>query len=192
MSEHIADSQSVLRLLQQAEVEAVLIGGLAAVALGVPYVTNDIDLCYNPDPANLARLVRALSPLHPRLRVARLGDEEARMLPFHWDERTLRDSPNLTLQTDAGPLDLLSTVPGLGEYVQVRAAAILVDLFGVPTYTLDLPALIASKRATGRPKDLMALPQIEATLRLRDLGQQGPTGGTDNPDVPDSGGGTRW
>lgn len=32
---------------------------------------------------------------------------------------------------------------------------------------LYLPALVAGKRATGRAKDLLALPQIEATLRLR-------------------------
>src|SRR4051794_22957581 len=38
--------------------------------------------------------------------------------------------------------------------------------------TLDLPALIASKRAVGRTKDLLALPQIEAALRLRDADQE--------------------
>jgi hypothetical protein len=37
---------------------------------------------------------------------------------------------------------------------------------------LDLPALIASKRAAGRPKDLLILPQIEATLRLRGQSEQ--------------------
>jgi hypothetical protein len=45
-------------------VDIVLIGGFAAVALGVPYVTQDIDLCFNPEPANVARLARALEPLH--------------------------------------------------------------------------------------------------------------------------------
>ena len=38
--------------------------------------------------------------------------------------------------------------------------------------TLDLPALIASKRAVGRTKDLLVLPQIEAALRLRDAEQE--------------------
>jgi hypothetical protein len=34
--------------------------------------------------------------------------------------------------------------------------------------TLDLPGLIASKRTAARPKDLMALPHIEMTLRVRE------------------------
>jgi len=34
--------------------------------------------------------------------------------------------------------------------------------------TLDLPQLIESKRAVRRPKDLAALPHIEAVLRMRE------------------------
>jgi hypothetical protein len=164
--------QHVFQLFAREEVEAVLIGGLAAVLLGVPIVTGDMDFCYDPALPNLSRLVRALAPLHPRLRVARPADEEARALPFHWDERTLQDSPILTLQTDAGPLDLMDAVPGVGTYVEVRAMAVGVDLSGVRVMTLDLPALIASKRAVGRTKDLLVLPQIEAALRLRDAEQE--------------------
>jgi hypothetical protein len=159
--------QHVFERFSQEHVEAVLIGGLAAVLLGVPTFTNDMDFCYDPSPANVARLIRALAPLHPFLRVARLSDEEAQALPFVWDERTLRDSPNLTLQTNAGPVDLLTTVPGVGEYAEVRAAAVDIDVDGIQVAILDLPALAAGKRATGRAKDLLALPQIEATLRLR-------------------------
>jgi hypothetical protein len=159
--------RSIFERLYDEQVEAVLIGGLAAVLLGVPIITNDIDLCYDSSPDNVTRLVRALTPLHPFLRVARLSDEEARALPFVWDERTVRDSPNLTLQTDAGPLDLLTTVPGVGDYAEVRSAAIRIELEGISVTVLDLPALIAGKRATGRAKDLLALPQIEVTLRLR-------------------------
>ena len=164
--------QHVFHLFAREEVEAVLIGGLAAVLLGVPIVTGDMDFCYDPAPPNLSRLVRALAPLHPWLRVARLTDEEARMLPFCWDERTLQESPILTLQTDAGPLDLMNAVPGVGSYAEVRAACVALDLYGVRVLILDLPALIASKRAAGRAKDLLALPQIEAALRLRDAEQE--------------------
>lgn len=152
-------------------VEVVLIGGLAAVALGVPYVTQDIDLCYNPEPANIGRLSRALMPLRPRLRVQGLTDDEAQALPFQLDQRTLQQSAILTLRTDAGDLDLMSSVPGVGDYPQVRAAAVELDVFGFQILVLDLPALIASKRAAGRPKDVAMLPQIEATLRLRDQGR---------------------
>ncbi len=110
--------QRVFERFVHERVDAVLIGGLAAVLLGVPIVTNDMDFCYSPDPANLSRLVQALAPFYPRLHVAGLTDEEARALPFSWDERALRDSPMMTLQTDVGPLDLMDAMPGVGAYAE--------------------------------------------------------------------------
>lgn len=158
----------VFHLLVEGQVDAALIGGLAAIAHGVIHVTNDIDLCYDLAPSNLTRLVRALESIHPRLRVEGMTDEQARTLPFRWDERTLRETELLTLQTDAGSLDLMQEVPGIGQYAAVRAASVRVELYGVPMNTLDLPGLIASKRITRRPKDLMALPHIEMALRIRE------------------------
>jgi hypothetical protein len=154
--------------LEDEHVAVVVVGGLAAIALGVPYVTADVDLCFDPDAANMARLASALAPLHPRLRVEGLSDEEAAALPFHLDERTLRQAGILTLQTDVATLDLMVSVKGVGSYTEVRNAAVDLDAFGFHLAVLDLPGLIAAKRAAGRPKDLLALPQIEATLRLRE------------------------
>ncbi|MGI8553531.1 MAG: hypothetical protein ACR2PL_22510 [Dehalococcoidia bacterium] len=153
--------------LRDEAVDYVVIGGMAAIALGVSYVTQDVDLCYNLEPGNLARLARALGHLHPRLRVEGLSDAQAQALPFRLDERTLRQSTILTLQTDVTELDLLQVVPGIGDFAEVKRASVTIALFGGSVLVLDLPGLIASKRAAGRPKDLLALPQIEATLRLR-------------------------
>lgn len=159
----------LFHLLEREGVAIVLVGGLAAVAHGVVHVTNDIDLCYDSTPSNLTRLVRALEPIHPRLRVEGLTDEQARILPFQWDVRAVRQTELLTLQTDAGSLDLIRTIPGVGSYAEVRSASVPLELYGVTVYTLDLPGLITSKRTTGRPKDLMALPHIEAVLRVREM-----------------------
>jgi hypothetical protein len=164
-------AERILGALAGAGAQVVLIGGLAAVLHGVPHVTNDIDFCYAPSDENRARLVQALTSLHPRLRVSGLTDEDARQLPWHLDIRSLRATPVLTLETDAGALDLMPSVSGLGEYAQVAQMAVVLPVFGLQIPTLTLPALIASKRAAGRPKDLLALPHIEATLRLRDLEQ---------------------
>lgn len=62
----------------------------------------------------------------------------------------------------------MTTVPGIGNYEQVKSAATQIEMFGSQLLVLDLPALITSKRAAGRPKDLLILPEIEATLRLRE------------------------
>lgn len=136
------------------------------VAHGMPHVTNDVDLCYRRDRDNIERLVRALEPLNPRLRVENLTDEQARALPFRFDARSLTAAASLTLTTDAGNVDLLGSISGVGDYDQVLQLSVSVDLYGASIAILSLPGLIANKRASGRAKDISALPLIEATLRV--------------------------
>ncbi|HVA90311.1 MAG TPA: hypothetical protein VNL71_10770 [Chloroflexota bacterium] len=168
MSEPRLDTARILRQFIEGGVNLVLIGGMAAVAHGVPYVTQDVDFCYDTSPDNRARLVVALAPLQPRLRVEGLPDEAARALPWRWDERTLRDGPNLTLQTDAGPIDLLSQVAGVGHYAEVLREAVILQVESQDVAVLDLPGLMVSKRSAGRAKDMLALPLLEASLLLRE------------------------
>lgn len=164
------DFLSLMRRFMEADARIVLIGGLAAVLHGVPIVTNDVDLCYDTSADNREKVIAVLAPLHPSLRVARMTEDEARSLPFFWDSRTLRDTPNVTLRTDAGDIDLLATVQGVGSFTAVLAAAETLDVDGVVIPILDLPGLILAKRAAGRPKDLFALPLIEAALLNREAG----------------------
>ncbi len=164
-------SSACFALSIEGMVEFVLVGGMAAVVQGVVHLTNDVDVCYASDRANLTRLIQALAPLHPRLRVEGLTDEQARALPFQWDVRTILATELLTLETDAGPLDLIRVIPGVGGYADVRAASVPVDFFDLRVITLDLPALIESKRVVRRPKDLAALPHIEAVLRTREAAE---------------------
>jgi|GEM_PF-1319185 len=42
-----------------------------------------------------------------------------------------------------------------------------IRLFGFAVWVLSLEGLIRSKKAAGRPKDLNALPELEALLALR-------------------------
>jgi ATP phosphoribosyltransferase regulatory subunit HisZ len=72
---------------------------------------------------------------------------------------------NFTLQTTIGPVDLLGEVAGGGRYDDLAKTAISADLFGFTIRCLDLDALIRTKRAAGRPRDLEAIAELEA---LRD------------------------
>ena len=56
---------------------------------------------------------------------------------------------------------------GVGDYDAVVAGAIELEYEGVVMRALDLPQLIAAKRATRRPKDREQLPELEALLELR-------------------------
>jgi hypothetical protein len=147
-----------LQALCDAQVDFVVIGGLSAIWHGSARVTLDLDIFYLRVPANLKRVVAALAPFHPKPRDFPAG------LPFIWDEATLRNSSVLTLQTDLGEIDLLAEVAGLGGWNEVNEQAITVSVFDRSIRTLDLPSLIASKRAAGREKDLAALPELESIL----------------------------
>jgi len=150
------DLKLIVETLVDQGVAFVVVGGVAGVAHGSTRNTWDLDVCYARDAANLERLVRALAPMHPRLRGAPAG------LPFLWDAQTLRRGLNFTLDTDIGSLDLLGEVAGVGGYDEARTGALVTEAFGVPCAVLSLPKLIEAKRAAGRAKDLEALHELEA------------------------------
>lgn len=87
-------------------------------------------------------------------------------LPFFWDEQTLRSGLNFTLRTEAGPVDLLGEVPGVGAYEQVSAGSVEADLYGTTVRILGLDALERAKSAAARAKDLLDLSEI-AAIRAR-------------------------
>jgi hypothetical protein len=61
-----------------------------------------------------------------------------------------------------GDLDLLGELAGGGGYAELRSHSIRLTVSGVDCLCLDLPKLIAVKRAAGRPKDLEAIAELEA------------------------------
>lgn len=153
-----------VQILVDAEVDFVIIGGWSAILHGSSYDTRDLDLCYSRAADNLKRLSHALAPFHPRLRD--LPDD----VPFVWDEITLRNVTIVTLRTDLGDIDLLTEVGGLGGFEEVRESSIRMQAFDRDVWTLDLPGLIRAKRAAGRPKDLLVLPELESLLEAGEDG----------------------
>jgi hypothetical protein len=153
--------ETAVQTLCDAKVDFVVIGGLAANLLGVRRVTYDLDICYSRSTTNLKKIAAGLAQFHPRPR----GFPES--LPFVWDERTLQNGTIFTLETDLGDIDLLAEVAGLGGFDEVRARSVLVAVFDREVAILDLPALIAAKKAAGRPKDLESLLELESILEAQ-------------------------
>jgi len=151
----------ILRGLHDAQVECVVVGGVAANLLGSPRITGDLDICYDPTPENRERLAPLLAGWHAYLRGVEPG------LPFTMDARMLRDCPVMTLVTDLGDLDVMDRVAGIGEYPAVRSASAEHCLQGIHLRVLTLDALIAAKRAAGRRKDREALLELEALREER-------------------------
>ena len=69
----MTDFAGLLRALTSADVEFVLIGGVAATVHGSARLTRDVDVIYRRSAENHARLVRALAPHAPYLRGAPPG-----------------------------------------------------------------------------------------------------------------------
>jgi hypothetical protein len=151
----------MLRGLADANVACVVVGGVAGTVHGSVHVTNDLDICYDTSPENIARLAALLAQwqAYPR------GIEPG--LPFFMDARTFRTTPTMTLQTTEGALGVLDRVAGVGDYEAAFARSDPFEAFGVEFRALDLPALIAAKRAAGRPKDLAQIPELEALRALQ-------------------------
>lgn len=150
-----------LALLSRSKVEFIVIGGVAMVAHGAATATFDLDICYRRTPENMQRLCSMMEPLHAKLRGV------AAHLPFHFDAKTLQHGLNFTLATDAGEIDLLGEVAGIGGYEQVRSLSVESDVAGVRCQILSLDGLIVAKRAAGRQKDLAAVAELEALRELK-------------------------
>ncbi len=149
------DFERILASLRTAETSFVIVGGVAATIHGSARLTSDIDIVYERSHANIERLVQALAPLTPYLRGAPPG------LPFRFDAETVRRGLNFTLTTNAGAVDVLGEITGVGGYDAVLAASEEVLLYGATYRCINLDALIIAKRAAGRPKDLEAVAELE-------------------------------
>jgi hypothetical protein len=130
----------------------------ATPTVSVPRVDN----LHATDRKNVDRLGAVLTELGARLR----GVEED--VPFVPDGQTLRRARMLTLTTPEGDLDLLVDPDGSPGYGSLRRHASRIDLDGVTVLVASIDDLIAMKRATGRPQDLVDLESLEiARRRLR-------------------------
>lgn len=152
------DFKQLIPLLAGAEIEFIIIGGVAANVHGSARLTKDLDIVYRRTNENILRIVQTLAPLKPYLRGAPPG------LPFKLDLETMKRGLNFTLTTSLGDIDLLGEITGGGNYENLLTNSVTIELFGVSCLCLNLEQLIASKRAAGRPKDIESIAELELLL----------------------------
>jgi hypothetical protein len=144
------DPAPILHALEEHGVDFVVVGGLAGMAHGSRYPTNDTDVAYERGQANLERLATALRELGATLRGAPPD------VPFLLDATSLASGANFTFDMTLGPLDILGDPAGAPKYEALRSDAVQATLFGVRVRVASLDHLIAMKEAAGRPQDLLA------------------------------------
>ncbi|ADB51069.1 nucleotidyl transferase AbiEii/AbiGii toxin family protein [Conexibacter woesei] len=161
--QHTPDLQLValLHRLATANVDFVVVGGVAVAVQGYGRATKDLDITYATNAANLERLGEVLVALEARLRG--VGED----VPFVPDAQTLRRIAILTLDTTEGPLDLLVRPDGAAPYDELRERADVIDLDGAKIHVVGIDDLLSMKRAAGRPQDLADIDALEAVKRVR-------------------------
>lgn len=152
----MSELRDIFRALVDARAKFVVVGGIAMRLHGSTYVTQDVDIVYERTRENAERVVAVLGRYHPRPR------EFPRDLPFRFDVQTLLVAEILTLESDAGDIDLLATLKGVGNYAAVQAASEAFSLEEFSFRVLSIDGLIAAKTASGRPKDKAGLIELRA------------------------------
>ena len=150
--------EKLLPTLVGADVEFIIVGGVAGILHGSARATYDVDLVYSRNEQNIQRLASVLAPYNPYLRNAPLG------LPFVWDTKTIRHGLNFTLTTTVGDIDLLGEVAAGETYEMLLPHSFDVEAFGIRFKCIDLPTLIRIKEAAGRRKDLEAIAELRVLL----------------------------
>ena len=153
-----AEFDQLLDALVDANVEFIVVGGVAAVLHGAPITTQDVDIVHATDEANVERLAGALQRLDARVR-----DVAGRDLEF--DPSSLRGTGQIGLTTHAGPLDILCHLHDGRGYEELLEHSIRIEDGTLELQILDLDTLIEIKSSTGRARDQLVLPILIALAR---------------------------
>jgi hypothetical protein len=154
----IFDPIPLFQILSRRRVRFVLIGGFAGRLWGSNTITNDLDICYARDRANLEALVEALQEMGATLRGA------PKDVPFLLDAQTLERGDHFTFDTKFGDLDCLGIPAGSKGFQELVDGSTEMAVGSVRVQVASLHDLIRLKRAAGRPKDLVEV-EILAALR---------------------------
>ena len=147
----------LIQRLTDAEIEFVIVGGFAGMLHGSSLVTRDLDVCAVLSRETVARL-RDLKPTHR---------QTPQRLSFLENPDPDVEVRNLYLGTALGPLDVLSSIMGVGDYARVREASVEVEIFGRRCRVISIEDLIRAKESLARPKDLLAAQELRAILEQK-------------------------
>ncbi|HEU4706320.1 MAG TPA: hypothetical protein VFS64_03940 [Solirubrobacterales bacterium] len=155
--------EPLLAVLVEHDVAFIVVGGYAVVAHGYVRATKDIDICPDPNPANLGRLADALAELEAEP----IGlDEVAGEFDLKPDLEGLQAGGNWTLRTKHGRLDILQHIEGLGEdgggWRELAPHAVTRNFVGHECFFCSYEDLIKMKRAASRPQDEIDINSLKA------------------------------
>lgn len=154
------DLSGLLQGLNEAGIEYIVVGGLAAVIQGAPVTTFDLDIVHRRTDQNIKNLIEFLKTVSA---IQRRPDDKI-VFPQFID---FSGTGHLQLITSLGPLDVLSVIEKGQGFDELKESAIEIDYKGHKTLVLRLESLVALKRESNLQEDRYRMQIYEETLRLR-------------------------
>lgn len=147
----------LLRRLAEAEVEFVVVGGLALNAWGVVRGTKDVDVVIATASGNIKRVaeVAVAAGGHVQRGEALLGT------PFSI-AAALADGDQVAIETDLGRLDVVQGLDGVPDFEELRSRAVEAEILGSKVWICSRNDLREMKRAAGRTRDLADIEDLDA------------------------------
>lgn len=135
-----ADYLDMLRCLNKAQVDYLLVGGWAVNFYGYVRTTVDLDIWVFADKENAQRIYRALIDFGAPLATVQPQDFEQEDLIFQIGVAPCR-------------IDVITRIDGV-SYHEARKRSVMKEIQGIPVSVLSKADLITNKRSTGRTKDI--------------------------------------
>ena len=152
------DLSEILEGLINAEIEFILVGGLAAVVQGAPITTIDVDIAHNQSSDTIAKLLAFLKSIDAYHR--RLDDKIIQP-----KEVDISGKGHAIFTTRLGPLDVLGVIEQGMTYEDLVEHTVNIEFRGHTIRVLDLKMIVELKRSSKNPGDKQRLPVLEETLR---------------------------
>lgn len=147
----------LLRRLADANVEFVVVGGLALNAWGVVRGTKDVDVVIATDSDNVRRVADVAVAAGGRVQ----QDEALLGTPFSI-AAALAAGEQVAIETELGRLDVVQGLDGVPNFGDLRSRAVEAQILGAKVWVCSREDLKAMKQAAGRTRDLADLEDLDA------------------------------
>lgn len=142
-----SDFKELLSTLAACQVKYLVIGGFAYIRYAEPRYTKDLDLWVKPEPHNAKAVYAALKSFGAPLTNVKEDDFADESLFYQMGVPPVR-------------IDILMSIPGL-DFETAWQDREEVDFDGIVLTFISKEHLILSKRASGRPQDLIDADTLE-------------------------------
>lgn len=153
------DLGAILEGLVKADIEFILVGGLAAVVQGAPVTTMDVDIVHRRTSDNISKIFQFLRSVDA---IYRRPDDK---IIFPKEEDL---SGHALFSTRFGPLDVLAFIEEGKNYEDILKNTVEISFRGYTIRVLDIRTIVELKKKSNDPKDRQRISVLEETIRQLD------------------------